>query len=121
MLIVEEPVYSVENVIWNVTNNSIVAKINDKTTVNFYINSNKQLSSQYRAKRPVRQQKQVYDPKIEETVYVYEDEEGNEVYGIEHSEFNTPKSVVNLLVNHSNFSNIQGWLGGGEGGAAISF
>ena len=117
MLVVNMPVYSVEGAQWSKNEEVYTVQI-DEATITFSLAE--KVSTRYRAKRPVRQQKQVYDPTIEEYVYVYKDANEKEVYGVEHTEFNSPIVVVNLLTNYSNFSNTEGWLTN-QGEGAITF
>lgn len=116
MLIVDEQVHSIDGAQWS-EGDEYVVTINE-ATITFNLQSGENVSTRYRAKRPVRQQKIVYDSNIKETVYVYT-HNGKEIYGIEHAEFSSPTAVVNLLVNYENFSTTQGWSGGGIG--AITF
>ena len=117
MLVVDTPVYFVEGAQWSKNENIYSVTIGD-AVITFSLAE--KVSARYRAKRPVRQQKQVYDPAIEEYVYVYKDANEKEVYGVEHTEFNSPIVVVNLLANYSNFSNTEGWLTN-QGEGAITF
>lgn len=81
-------------------------------SVQFIINTDEGVSLNYRAARLVKSQVTAYDPLLEKYVNLYFDEEqGKEVYGYSTSEFSDPLAVVNLVVNPSNFKNIDGWIG----------
>ena len=78
----------------------------------FQINTDAGVSIRYRAERLVKTQITAYDDLLERYVYVYNDTELSKlVYGYQTSEFSDPLSVVNLIVNSSNFKNLDGWIG----------
>lgn len=80
--------------------------------------ANRQVSSNYRAKRIIRKQLSLFDANIERYVKVFKDSNGKTVYGYEKSVFNSPTAVVNILTNSSNFKDTTGWIG--EDGAILT-
>lgn len=78
----------------------------------FRINTDDGVSTRYRAERLVKTQVSKYDKLLERYVNVYTDTStGKQVYGYQTSEFSDPLMVINLVVNSSNFKNLDGWIG----------
>jgi hypothetical protein len=67
--------------------------------------------SQFRGKRSVRKQKQVFDKILQRYVLVYEDEEseGTEIYGFSESEYITSNLVRSYVTNPNGFTSVSGW------------
>ena len=77
----------------------------------FSININNGVSENYRARRLVRSQKTVYDDLFGRYVLLCKDDNGNEVYEIATTEYTNPLAVTNLIVNPTEFTSVQGWIG----------
>ena len=71
------------------------------------IDTTSDISSKYRAERLVKTQKTKYDELLDKYVKVYE----NNIYGYETTKYSDPIAIVNLLVNPSNFTGLEGWIG----------
>lgn len=62
-----------------------------------------------RGKRIIKTQVGKYDPAVKNYVYKFKDADGNEVWGYENTEYITSNTVLNYLVNTTNFVNTNGW------------
>ena len=75
------------------------------------------VSDNYRGKRKVQTQKQIFDSVMDKYVSVYTrviDEETGEketIYGYSQTEFKDATFVNNLIVNNKDFSSTSGWIG----------
>lgn len=89
--------------------------IKQKTITVCNINTKFGVSTKYRAYRYIKSQITEYDKLLDRYVGVYTDNTtGKKVYGYSTSTFSDPLSVVNLVVNPSNFTNISGWYSTGD-------
>ena len=68
------------------------------------------VSDNYRGKRKVQSQKQIFDSTMDKyvSVYSYEDKI---VYGYSQTEFKDATFVNNLIINNKDFSSTSGWIG----------
>lgn len=102
----------VDNVTWGHgfegENEYYICSKNNSVLLQFLVTKN---VSNYRAKRLVRSQKQIYDPLIEKYVQVYElGADKTLIYKYTETVYNEPTIVNNLLINSNNFSSIKGWI-----------
>lgn len=80
-----------------------------------YISTKGGVSNKYRAYRYIKSQITEYDKLLDRYVGVYTDNiTGEKIYGYSTSTFSNPLSVVNFIVNPSNFTNVSGWYSAGD-------
>ena len=79
----------------------------------FYFSTDSGISTRYRGKRLVETQLTKYDTLLNKYVNVYTDvnNRNEEVWGYSKTEFSDPLTIINLIVNSSNFTGTEGWIG----------
>ena len=70
------------------------------------------VSNEYRGSRLVRKAITAYDNVVDKYVAVYEDSEGNKVYGYVEDEYISPTTVSNYVVNSTDYDALTGWTAG---------
>lgn len=78
----------------------------------FASNKTMVVSNEYRGARLVRKAITAYDNVIDKYVAVYEDSEGNKVYGYVEDEYISPTTVSNYVTNPSDYDSLTGWTAG---------
>lgn len=78
----------------------------------FASNKAMEVSNEYRGARLVRKAITAYDNVIDKYVAVYEDSEGNKVYGYVEDEYISPTTVSNYVTNSSDYDALTGWTAG---------
>ena len=78
----------------------------------FASNETMAVSNEYRGARLVRKAITAYDNVIDKYVAVYEDSEGNKVYGYVEDEYISPTTVSNYVTNPSDYDALTGWTAG---------
>lgn len=78
----------------------------------FASNETMVVSNEYRGARLVRKAITAYDNVIDKYVAVYEDSEGNKVYGYVEDEYISPTTVSNYVTNPSDYDSLTGWIAG---------
>lgn len=84
----------------------------------FASNETMAVSNKFRGARLVRKAITAYDNVIDKYVAVYEDTEGNKVYGYVEDEYISPTTVSNYVTNPSDYDALTGWTAGIIDGAA---
>ena len=69
------------------------------------------VSDRYRGRRPVRSQKQIFEPFLDRNVKVYSDKDGKEYYGYTATSYKDSTVVNNLITNNKLFASTTGWTG----------
>jgi hypothetical protein len=70
------------------------------------------VSNEYRGARLVRKAITAYDNVVDKYVAVYEDSEGNKVYGYVEDEYISPTTVSSYVTNSSDYDSLTGWTAG---------
>ena len=78
----------------------------------FASNETMVVSNEYCGARLVRKAIIEYDNVIDKYVAVYEDSEGNKVYGYVEDEYISPTTVSNYVTNPSDYDSLTGWTAG---------
>lgn len=78
----------------------------------FAVNKVLEVSNKFRGARLVRKTITEYDNVIDKYVAVYQDSEGNKVYGYVEDEYISPTTVSNYVTNPSDYDALTGWTAG---------
>lgn len=79
-------------------------------TVYFHIEEGREVSSTYRGRRLVDEQKTVYDSLTDKYCQIFTDTDNKTVYRYVGTDYSDATTVTNLVVNSSNFNGIEGWI-----------
>ena len=83
----------------------------------FASNETMAVSNKFRGARLVRKAITAYDNVIDKYVAVYEDSEGNKIYGYVEDEYISPTTVSSYVTNPSDYDSLTGWTAGTIDGA----
>ena len=100
-------VYKLSGVIY-ISNSNTVGQ-----NILFTVDTRNGVSTEYRGKYYINNQRTAYDKLFDRYVDVYNDSQNNNklVYGYSSTEFSDPIMVVNLVANPTDFTNTDGWVG----------
>lgn len=101
----------VKDVIWKEEDEFVNCYLGDKQIL--HVPKQKNISTQYRAKRLVYSVKSKFDPITEKYVTLY-DYNGTELYKYIENEYLDPTVVQNALINSQDFSDLEGWISTGS-------
>ena len=114
---------SISTVDWTKTSTVLTFKISNSTK--FTLTYTAGVSNNYRANRLVESQQTILDPLTDKYVKIYKATANGTgeysgaystndiIYGYQATEYKDPTFVSNLIVNGSNFSGLDGWVGTG--------